>query len=85
MELVRSMVNRDPPPKSWRRDVSLHDFDVINRSVVIVTLHESDPLDHRHPAADPPEDGVFAVQPLGGGQRDEELAAITVGTTVGHG
>src|SRR5579862_6541258 len=31
------------------------------------------------------ENGVFAVQPIGGNMGDEELAAVGVGACIGHG
>ena len=54
------------------------------RPVLRVRRHRADPLDHLHPAADPPEDRVLAVEERRRGQRDEELGPVGVGARVGH-
>ena len=58
---------------------------VVHGPVVLVDLHQPNPLDDVHPGVDPPEDGVLPVQPLRRGQRNEELRSVRVGPRVGHG
>src|SRR6185312_7900408 len=54
-------------------------------AVVAVAGDFADLLDHVIALGDLAEDGVFAGQPAGVGDGDEELRAIGVGAGVGHG
>lgn len=64
---------------------SLEDFDVICWAILGVGLHHADPVHHTHALADTAKYGVLAIQPLGGRQGEEELTAIGVGSSIGHG
>ena len=57
---------------------------IVHRFVVLVRLDLSDHMNCPHASLDPAKYRVFAVQPLGGGEGDEELTAVGVRATVGH-
>lgn len=60
-------------------------FELRDRPIRLIRLDPAHPLHDAHAARDPAKDGVLAVQPRRGRQRDEELTAVGVGPGVGHG
>ena len=79
------IINKKSTHARLRWDMSFDNFDVIYRSVTIVSFYHAYAMYNCHPARDASEDGVFSVQPLCGAECDEELAAIRVGSRVRHG
>ena len=53
--------------------------------VIAVDRDRAEALDDLHPNEDPAKDGVLACEARRGGQRDEELGAVCIGSSVCHG
>lgn len=51
--------------------------------VAVADFHQAQLLHDRHAVRHTPKDGVFSVQPGRGGEGEEELTAVCVGTGVG--
>lgn len=73
----------DGSPHLARR-VRLKDLHVIHRTVLGVCLHHAHSIHHPYTLAHTAKNGMFAVQPLRGGQSHEELAAVGVWSCIGH-
>ena len=64
--------------------ICLDDLDLLDRAIFLVCLDQPQLLHDLHPALDPSEYGMLAVQPRSRRQRDEELRAIGVRPGIGH-
>lgn len=78
--LTRSILEASPLP----RRVCLKDLHVIHRTVLGVCFHQAHSIHHSYTLAHSAKNGMFAIQPLSGGEGHEELAAIGVWSCIGH-
>ena len=60
------------------------DLDLFQRFVLCVRPHQAHPLHNSHSAFDAAKDCMLPIQPGRRRERNEELAPVRVGTTIGH-
>ena len=85
--LTRSILEDQGVPETASplpRRVSLKDLHVIHRTVLGVCFHHAYSIHHSYTLAHSAKNGMFAIQPLSGGEGREELAAIGVWPCIGH-